>query len=82
MGNKKAFEAISYGLNHTKAYLNKDSTQLLLVQFKVTSSGITITDINKKKFIRQHYPTNTVNYCAVDDKFCWPKPLDRIQKPK
>lgn len=82
VSNRKGFEAISYALNHTKAYLNKDSSQLLLVQFKVTSLGITITDINKKKFIRNHFPTNTVIYCAVDEKFCWPKSLDRIQKPK
>lgn len=82
VGSKSGFEAISFALNHTKAFLNKDSTQLLLVQFKVTSLGITLTDINKKKFIRQHYATNTVFYCAVDEKICWPKQLDRIQKPR
>ncbi|CAF0893852.1 unnamed protein product [Brachionus calyciflorus] len=82
VGHKNGFEAITYALNHTKAFLNKDSTQLLLIQFKVASIGITLTDINKKKFIRQHYPTNTVLYCAVDEKLVWPKQLDKIQKPR
>lgn len=80
--NRQGLEAISYALQNTKAFTNKDSSQMLLIQFKVTSQGVTLTDLNKKKFTRLHLPTNSVNYCAVNEKFTWPHKLDKIQKPK
>ena len=75
-------EAIAYALSNTKALSSKDATQLLLVQFKVTAQGITLTDLNKKKFIRQHFATNTVIYCAVEEKLTWPLKIEKISKPR
>lgn len=69
-------------MTNTKAFVNKDSSQLLLIQFKVTAQGITLTDLNKKKFLRQHFPTNTVIYCALDEKLTWPVKLEKIAKPR
>jgi tensin len=80
--SRSGLDAITYALNNTKAFINKDSSQLLLIQFKVTSQGITLTDMNRKKFIRQNFPTNTVNYCAVDEKLAWPLRLEKIDKPR
>lgn len=80
--SRNGLEGISFALNNTKAFTSKDSTQLLLIQFKVTAQGITISDINKKKFIRQHFPTNSVIYCAVDEKHNWPNRLEKIAKPR
>ncbi len=80
--NKNGIEAISTALNGNKAFQSKDSSQLLLIQFKVTAQGVTLTDINKKKFLRQHFPTNTVTYCAIEEKQTWPAKLEKIQKPR
>ena len=80
--NKTGIEAISTALNGNKAFQTKDSSQLLLIQFKVTAQGVTLSDISKKKFIRQNFPTNTVTYCAIEEKQTWPVKLEKIQKPR
>ncbi len=80
--NKNGLDAISHALSNTKAFANKDASQLLLIQFKVTAQGVTLSDLNRKKFIRQHFPTNTVVYCAVDEKLTWPLKIEKISKPR
>ena len=75
-------DAITYALSNNKSFSNKDISQLVLIQFKVTSQGITLTDLNRKKFVRQHFPTNTVVYCACEEKLTWPTKLEKILKPK
>lgn len=80
--NKNGIEAISAAVNSNKSFQSKDSSQLLLIQFKVTAQGITLTDLNRKKFLRQHFPTNSVIYCAIEEKNTWPTKLERIAKPR
>ncbi len=80
--DKVGLEAISYALSSNKAYLTKDTSQLVVIQFKVTSQGVTLTDINKKKFLRQHFATNTVSFCAIEERMTWPTKLDKINKPR
>jgi hypothetical protein len=80
--SKNGLDGINTALKNTKAFVNKDSSQLLLIQFKVTAQGITLTDLNRKKFLRQNYPLNTILYCAVDESLTWPHKLDKISKPR
>jgi tensin len=82
--SRNGLDAITHALMHTKSFQQKDSSQLLLVQFKVTAQGITLTDINKKRFAssRLHFPTSTVVYCAVDEKLTWPCKLEKISQPR
>jgi hypothetical protein len=75
-------EGINYALMNTKAFVNKDASQLLLIQFKVTSQGITITDLQRKKFLKKMFTTESVTYCAVEEKLTWPHRLDKIAKPR
>ncbi|XP_077170970.1 tensin-4 isoform X2 [Paroedura picta] len=37
-----------------------------VVHFKVTEQGITLTDIQRKVFFRQHYPLATISFCDLD----------------
>lgn len=39
-----------------------------VVQFKVTSQGITLTDSQRRVFFRRHYPVNSVTYSSADPK--------------
>ncbi|XP_068184787.1 tensin-2 isoform X2 [Antennarius striatus] len=39
-----------------------------VVQFKVTSQGITLTDSQRRVFFRRHYPVNSVNFSSIDPK--------------
>ncbi|XP_044066252.1 tensin-2 isoform X3 [Siniperca chuatsi] len=39
-----------------------------VVQFKVTSQGITLTDSQRRVFFRRHYPVNSVTFSSVDPK--------------
>ena len=80
--SRNGLEAISFALMNTRAFLNKDSSQLILIQFKVTAQGVTLSDLNKKKFQKQHFPTNTVIYCAVDEKLTWPVKMEKIAHPR
>ena len=59
-----------------------DNSQLVLVQFKVNSQGIFISDINRKKFLRNHFPTQTVLFCATEDTRIWPIKIGKIEQPR
>merc|ERR1719427_1918871 len=37
-----------------------------VVQFKVSTQGITLTDMSRRLFFRRHYPTSSVKYCGMD----------------
>jgi len=37
-----------------------------VVQFKVSTQGITLTDMSRRLFFRRHYPTDSVKYCGMD----------------
>ncbi|XP_061689415.1 tensin-2 isoform X2 [Syngnathoides biaculeatus] len=39
-----------------------------VVQFKVTSQGITLTDSQRRVFFRRHYPVNSVTFSSLDPK--------------
>ncbi|XP_061592769.1 tensin-2 isoform X2 [Cololabis saira] len=39
-----------------------------VVQFKVTSQGITLTDNQRRVFFRRHYPVTSVTFSSVDPK--------------
>ncbi|XP_071941780.1 tensin-1-like isoform X3 [Antedon mediterranea] len=38
----------------------------VIVHFKVSSKGITVTDNNRKLFFRRHYPVESVLFCGSD----------------
>ena len=38
----------------------------VLVHFKVSSQGITLTDNSRKLFFRKHFNTPTISFCALD----------------
>ncbi|XP_056278553.1 tensin-2 isoform X2 [Pseudoliparis swirei] len=39
-----------------------------VVQFKVTSQGITLTDSQRRLFFRRHYPVGSVTFSSIDPK--------------
>uniref|UniRef100_A0A8C5GAD8 Tensin-2-like n=1 Tax=Gouania willdenowi TaxID=441366 RepID=A0A8C5GAD8_GOUWI len=39
-----------------------------VVQFKVNSQGITLTDSQRRLFFRRHYPVNSVTFSSIDPK--------------
>ncbi|XP_076015370.1 tensin-2 isoform X2 [Genypterus blacodes] len=39
-----------------------------VVQFKVTSQGITLTDSQRRVFFRRHYPVSSVTFSCIDPK--------------
>lgn len=80
--DKTGLEAITHALTTNKAFQTKDNSGLLLIQFKVTSQGITLTDLGKKKFVRQQFPTASVSYCAIEEKHIWPNKIEKISKPR
>jgi len=82
VGNLNGLGAVAKAVSCTKAVDEKDAAKLLLVQFKVNSQGVFMSDINKKKFSRKLFPTNSVLFCAIDDKKPWPLKLEKIQNPK
>ncbi|CAF3943641.1 unnamed protein product, partial [Rotaria magnacalcarata] len=45
---------------------NLDRLQATIVHFKVSNTGITLTDTKKKLFSRRHFPKEYVTYCGVD----------------
>ncbi|CAF4399590.1 unnamed protein product [Rotaria socialis] len=45
---------------------NFDRLQATIVHFKVSNTGITLTDTKKKLFSRRHFPKEYVTYCGVD----------------
>ncbi|XP_006924736.1 tensin-4 [Pteropus alecto] len=38
----------------------------IVVHFKVTEQGITLTDVQRKVFFRRHYPLSTLRFCGMD----------------
>uniref|UniRef100_A0A4W3GMX8 Tensin-like C1 domain-containing phosphatase n=1 Tax=Callorhinchus milii TaxID=7868 RepID=A0A4W3GMX8_CALMI len=38
----------------------------IVVHFKVSLQGITLTDSQRKIFFRRHYPVSTVTFCSLD----------------
>lgn len=38
----------------------------VVVHFKVSSQGITLTDNKRQLFFRRHYPVATISYCGLD----------------
>lgn len=38
------------------------------VHLKVTPDGVTVTDSQRKKFFRKHFPSDSISYCDVDPK--------------
>ncbi|XP_062363902.1 tensin-4 [Cinclus cinclus] len=38
----------------------------ILVHFRVTEQGVTLTDVQRKVFFRRHYPLAAVRFCGMD----------------
>ncbi|TRY57817.1 hypothetical protein DNTS_035766, partial [Danionella cerebrum] len=57
-------QAVGKAITETLA-ANSTSTATI-VQFKVSSQGITLTDNQRKIFFRRHYPINIITYCNLD----------------
>jgi len=45
---------------------NGNSKSDCLVHFKVSTDGVTLTDSQRKRFFRKHFPTETVSHCGYD----------------
>ncbi|XP_029292281.1 tensin-2 isoform X2 [Cottoperca gobio] len=53
----------------TDAFLGRNPRPAAtVVQFKVTSQGITLTDSQRRVFFRRHYPVNSVTFSSIDPK--------------
>ncbi|XP_041468237.1 tensin-1-like isoform X6 [Lytechinus variegatus] len=57
-------EAIREGL--TKTLTAKKKPEAVVVHFKVSSKGITLTDTQRKLFFRKHYPVKSILFCGMD----------------
>ncbi|KAI1230321.1 hypothetical protein IHE44_0010288, partial [Lamprotornis superbus] len=38
----------------------------ILVHFRVTEQGVTLTDVQRKMFFRRHYPLAAIRFCGMD----------------
>ncbi|CAF1607978.1 unnamed protein product [Rotaria sp. Silwood1] len=56
--------AVAKALNTT--FENAERLQPTIVTFKVSTTGITLTDVKKKLFSRRHFPKEYVTYCGLD----------------
>ncbi|CAF1053761.1 unnamed protein product [Rotaria sordida] len=56
--------AVAKALNTT--FENAERLQATVVNFKVSNTGITLTDVKKKLFSRRHFPKEYVTYCGLD----------------
>ncbi|CAF2720531.1 unnamed protein product [Rotaria sp. Silwood2] len=56
--------AVAKALNNT--FENAERLQATVVNFKVSNTGITLTDVKKKLFSRRHFPKEYVTYCGLD----------------
>ena len=74
--------AINKALENLNSMNTSDNSQLVLIQFKVNSQGVFISDLNRKKFLRNHFPTETVTFCAIDDRRIWPIKIGKIEQPR
>lgn len=82
VSNVTGYIAINRALESLKIMNINDNSQLVLIQFKVNSQGIFLNDVNRKKFLRNHFPIDTVLFCAIDDKRVWPHKIGKIDKPR
>uniref|UniRef100_A0A8K9WVG5 Tensin 1 n=1 Tax=Oncorhynchus mykiss TaxID=8022 RepID=A0A8K9WVG5_ONCMY len=57
-------QAIAKAISETMAAASPPTATV--VHFKVSPQGITLTDNQRKRFFRRHYPINTVTFCDVD----------------
>ncbi|XP_038863191.1 tensin-1-like [Salvelinus namaycush] len=66
-------QAIAKAISETMAAASLPTATV--VHFKVSPQGITLTDNQRKRFFRRHYPINTVTFCDVDpQERKWNKP--------
>ncbi|XP_042175898.1 LOW QUALITY PROTEIN: tensin-1-like [Oncorhynchus tshawytscha] len=66
-------QAIAKAISETMAAASPPAATI--VHFKVSPQGITLTDNQRKRFFRRHYPINTVTFCDVDpQERKWNKP--------
>nr|XP_046219807.1 LOW QUALITY PROTEIN: tensin-1-like [Oncorhynchus gorbuscha] len=66
-------QAIAKAISETMAAASPPTATV--VHFKVSPQGITLTDNQRKRFFRRHYPINTVTFCDVDpQERKWNKP--------
>ncbi|XP_071003979.1 tensin-1-like isoform X4 [Oncorhynchus clarkii lewisi] len=66
-------QAIAKAISETMAAASPPTATV--VHFKVSPQGITLTDNQRKRFFRRHYPINTVTFCDVDpQERRWNKP--------
>uniref|UniRef100_A0A4W5NKM7 Tensin 1 n=1 Tax=Hucho hucho TaxID=62062 RepID=A0A4W5NKM7_9TELE len=66
-------QAIAKAISDTMAAASPPTATV--VHFKVSPQGITLTDNQRKRFFRRHYPINTVTFCDVDpQERKWNKP--------
>ncbi|CAF1559873.1 unnamed protein product [Rotaria sordida] len=56
--------AVAKALNDT--FENAEYLQATVVHFKVSNTGITLTDLKKKLFSKRHFPKEYVTYCGLD----------------
>lgn len=45
---------------------NRPLPQAVVVHFKVSGQGITLTDNKRQLFFRRHYPVTNISYCGLD----------------
>ncbi|CAM4614585.1 unnamed protein product [Lepidochelys olivacea] len=57
-------QAIAKAISETLALVPMPAA--IIVHFKVSAQGITLTDNQRKLFFRRHYPLSTVTYCDLD----------------
>ncbi|XP_030829732.1 tensin-1-like isoform X2 [Strongylocentrotus purpuratus] len=57
-------ESVREGL--TKTLSAKKKPEPVVVHFKVSSKGITLTDTQRKLFFRKHYPVKSILFCGMD----------------
>uniref|UniRef100_A0A673YB49 Tensin 1 n=1 Tax=Salmo trutta TaxID=8032 RepID=A0A673YB49_SALTR len=57
-------QAVAKAISETMAAASPPTATI--VHFKVSPQGITLTDNQRKRFFRRHYPINTVTFCDVD----------------
>ena len=50
----------------SQALMLRPKPNPVLVHFKVSGQGITLTDQSRKLFFRKHYNTNTITFCGMD----------------
>ncbi|XP_067869775.1 tensin-4-like [Heterodontus francisci] len=59
-GPQAVLKAVSFTLE------KEPLPQTIIVQFKVSDQGITLTDSKRKLFFRRHYPASSINHCGLD----------------